>query len=74
MFLFGGTFFPLETLANRAQVLAHALPLTHRVTVARALAVGSVKGQLLVNLLYLILFSAITFIFAILLMKRRLIK
>jgi uncharacterized phage infection (PIP) family protein YhgE len=64
----------LETLPNWAQVLAHALPLTHLVTMVRALAMGSVRGQLLVNLLYLILFSAITFISAILLMRRRLIK
>ena len=74
MFLFSGTFFPLETLPNWAQVLAHALPLTHLVTVVRALAMGSVRGQLLVNFPYLILFSAITFISAILLMRRRLIK
>ncbi|MBT8407362.1 MAG: ABC transporter permease [Deltaproteobacteria bacterium] len=74
MFLFSGTFFPLETLPNWAQVLAHVLPLTHLVALVRAIAMGSLRGQLLVNLLYLMLFSVLTFIFAILLMRRRLIN
>ena len=73
MFLFSGTFFPLETLPHWAQVLAQLLPLTHLVALVRALAMGKLEGQLLMNILYLVLFSAITFILAILLMRRRLI-
>jgi len=73
MFLFSGTFFPLETLPGWAQVLAHFLPLTHLVAIVRALAMGKLESQLLLSLLYLVLFSAITFIVAILLMRRRLI-
>ena len=74
MFLFSGTFFPLATLPNWAQVLAQVLPLTHLVSLVRALAMGRLEGQLLLSLLYLVIFSGITFILAILLMRRRLIK
>ena len=74
MFLFSGTFFPLETLPRWAQVLAQVLPLTHLVALVRALAMGKLQGHLLLNLLYLLLFSAATFILAIVLMRRRLIN
>jgi len=73
MFLFSGTFFPLETLPGWAQVLAQFLPLTHLVAIVRALAMGKLEGQLLLHIVYLVLFSASTFIVAILLMRRRLI-
>jgi len=73
MFLFSGTFFPLETLPRWAQVLAQTLPLTHLVALVRALAMGNLKGQLLMDLLYLVIFSALTFVLSILLMRRRLI-
>jgi lipooligosaccharide transport system permease protein len=73
MFLFSGTFFPLENQPHWAQVLAQVLPLTHLVALVRALAMGKLEGQLLLSLLYLFLFSAGTFILAIVLMRRRLI-
>jgi len=73
MFLFSGTFFPLETLPRWAQVLAQVLPLTHLVTLVRALTMGKLEVQLLLSLLYLVFFSAVTFILAIALMRRRLI-
>jgi lipooligosaccharide transport system permease protein len=74
MFLFSGTFFPLETLPKWAQVLAQTLPLTQLVALVRALAMGKFGAQLLLSLLYLVLFSAATFTLAILLMRRRLIN
>ena len=74
MFLFSGTFFPLETLPHWAQILAQVLPLTHLVAIVRALAMGKLQAQLLLSLLYLIIFSALTFVLAILLMRRRLIN
>jgi lipooligosaccharide transport system permease protein len=74
MFLFSGTFFPLETLPSWAQTLALTLPLTHLVALVRSLALGKLRGGLLVNLIYLVLFTAVTFFSAIVLMRRRLIK
>jgi len=73
MFLFSGTFFPLETLPHWAQALAQTLPLTHLVALVRALAMGNLRGQLLMDLLYLVIFSVVTFVLSILLMRRRLI-
>ena len=73
MFLFSGTFFPLDTLPKWAQVLAQVLPLTHLVALVRALAMGKLQVQLLLSLLYLAVFSAATFFLAIKLMRRRLI-
>lgn len=40
MFVFSGTFFPLDPLPQWAQVLAHCLPLTYAVRVARNLFAG----------------------------------
>ncbi len=41
MFVFSGTFFPLDPLPDWAQHLAHALPLTYAVKVARNLFAGN---------------------------------
>lgn len=40
MFLFSGTFFPVENLPGWTQVLALILPLTHLVKICRALGCG----------------------------------
>jgi lipooligosaccharide transport system permease protein len=74
MFLFSGTFFPLDTLPQWAQGLAQVLPLTHLVALVRALAMGHLQGQLVVNLLYLVVFAALSYIVAVVLMRRRLIN
>ena len=68
-----GTFsdpgFPLDTLPQWAQALAQILPLTHLVALVRALAMGNLQGQLVMNLLYLVFFAALTYILAIVLMR-----
>jgi len=74
MFLFSGTFFPLDGLPLWAQTLAQFLPLTHLVTLARALCMGYLGPDLLWSVLYLLLFCAICTPLALLLMHRRLIK
>jgi lipooligosaccharide transport system permease protein len=74
MFLFGGTFFPLTNLPAWAQVVAHALPLTHLVELCRGVALGGLRSSLIYSLLYLILWIALFFPLAIVLMRRRLIK
>jgi lipooligosaccharide transport system permease protein len=74
MFLFGGTFFPLDTLPGWAQALAWLLPLTHLVEITRAIAIGPLDGFALWNLLYLALFSALFFPLALIKMRKRLIK
>lgn len=74
MFLFSGTFFPLENLPEWAQKLAAVLPLTHMVRLVRGLSFGLFKMELLWSLLYLLVFSAVFFPLAIYAMRRRLIK
>ena len=74
MFLFSGTFFPLQNLPGWAQVIAQFLPLTHLVALARggALQLWSV-GQW-GSLLYLAVATTILVPLAIALMVRRIIK
>lgn len=75
MFLFSGTFFPLEALPRWAQLLALALPLTHLVTLVRAASLGRFElFQTAWGLAYLAVFTAVTFPLAIVLMRRRLVK
>ena len=74
MFLFGGTFFPLETLPAWAQVVAWCLPLTHLVVLARAIGFGRLEPALLWHLLYLAVFSVLFFPLALVKMRTRLIK
>ena len=45
MFLFSGTFFPLENLPGWARTLAYFLPLTYPVRVARHLFAGQFSGM-----------------------------
>jgi len=74
MFLFGGTFFPLETLPGWAQVFAWCLPLTHLVALSRAVSFGLLGPSLLWHVLYLAVFSALFFPLALVKMRKRLIK
>lgn len=74
MFLFSGTFFPLENLPSWAQKAAQILPLTHLVNMCRAISLGYIKPELLFDLLYLIVFCCIFFPLALVRMHRRLIK
>ena len=74
MFLFSGTFFPVENLPGWAQFLASLLPLTHLSTLTRTLAQGELPLSLLWNVGYLLLFSLIFFSLALVKMHKRLIK
>jgi lipooligosaccharide transport system permease protein len=74
MFLFSGTFFPLDQLPFWAKILAWVFPLTHVVELTRALALNVLFPQLLWSLLYLLIFCLITLPLAIRLMVRRLIQ
>jgi lipooligosaccharide transport system permease protein len=74
MFLFSGTFFPLENLPHWAHQFALVFPLTHLANLARAFSYGQINLSLLWEIGYLLLFSVIFFPLAILKMHRRLIK
>ncbi|MBW2452697.1 MAG: ABC transporter permease [Deltaproteobacteria bacterium] len=73
MFLFSGTFFPLQHLPVWAQGVAQCLPLTHLVTLARACSLGIWSVELWFSVLYLLLFTLVFLPLAIALMVRRII-
>ncbi len=74
MFLFSGTFFPLENLPPWAQEAALIFPLTHLTTLARSFSLGRLHPSLLWSIGYLISFSLVLFLLALQRMNRRLIK
>lgn len=74
MFLFSGTFFPLENLPLWGQKLATLFPLTHLVKLTRSFSLGLTEADLLWNCAYLLLFCLIWFPLAVHSMRRRLIK
>ncbi len=74
MFLFSGTFFPLEQLPLWAQQLALILPLTHLVKLARAAAYNQLGVSLLWSVGYFLLLLAVFSPLAIKKMRQRLIK
>jgi lipooligosaccharide transport system permease protein len=55
MFLFSGTFFPLDSFPEFARILIQLTPLYHGVDLLRGLAVGVVGPETLVHVGYLIL-------------------
>ena len=74
MFLFSGTFFPLENLPSWAQMFAILFPLTHLVKLTRAFTFGWIGPDLLWSCGYLFLFCLVWFPLAVFKMHRRLIK
>jgi lipooligosaccharide transport system permease protein len=74
MFLFGGTFFPSSALPGWAQKLSYGLPLTHLVDLCRAFCLGRLTTALIWSILYLLIFLALLFPLALVVMRRRLIN
>ncbi|MBN2111089.1 MAG: ABC transporter permease [Methanosarcinaceae archaeon] len=74
MFLFSGTFFPLNALPEIIQYFAIAfLPLTHIVNVIRSLGYGILELSLLFDLIWIIVVCAILLLLSINMMKKKLI-
>jgi len=73
MFLFSGTFFPLQNLPGWAQTVAQLLPLTHLVALVRGCALQLWSTDLWWSLVYLIVAAGILVPLAIALMVRRIV-
>ncbi len=74
MFLFSGTFFPLDLLPEPIQYFAlAALPLTHVVGINRAITLAAFSPVNLLNLAWIAAATVIFFLLAIRLMRRRLV-
>jgi lipooligosaccharide transport system permease protein len=74
MFLFSGTFFPVDTLPLWAQKTASLLPLTNLVDLARSFTNGRIDASLIRGSGYLFALASVAFPLAIRMMRRRLIK
>jgi len=74
MFLFSGTFFPIDVLPGWAMRVALALPLTHVSSLVRAVCLGQPAPLWIWSLAYLSVGSVIACGLAIVLMRRRLVK
>jgi len=75
MFLLSGTFFPLTALPQTVQVVAQLFfPLTHTVTLVRALILGRLGLSLIFSFAWLLVVTPVLFVLSINLMKKRLIK
>jgi lipooligosaccharide transport system permease protein len=74
MFLFSGTFFPLQNLPTWAQGVAQLLPLTHLVALVRGCALHLWSADLWLSLLYLLVAALIFLPLAIALMVRRIVR
>jgi lipooligosaccharide transport system permease protein len=73
MFLFSGTFFPIDNLPHWAQNLALIFPLTHLVQLTRHLSLGIMSIDILWEIAYLVTFCLVFFPLALYVMKRRII-
>jgi lipooligosaccharide transport system permease protein len=74
MFLFSGTFFPIDILPRWATYIAWVLPLTHVCSLIRGAVLGIAPPHFLWSLLYLCLITFLTAVLALLLMRRRLVQ
>ncbi len=73
MFLFSGTFFPLQNLPGWAQGVAQLLPLTHLVALVRGCALQLWTAGMWWHLFYLLLITLLLLPLAIALMVRRIV-
>ena len=59
LFLFSGTFFPLDVYPEPAQWLVQILPLWHGVELLRGLSTGSIQLSLLVHVAYFLVLGTV---------------
>jgi len=74
MFMFSGTFFPLDALPSWVTIAAWMTPLSHVVALSRGLALGMVTDRHLWDLVWIVMVTVVLFPAPIILMRRRLIK
>jgi lipooligosaccharide transport system permease protein len=74
MFMFSGVFFPLDALPAWVRTAAWLTPLSHVVSLSRALALGDLAARHLWDLVWILVVTAVLFPLPVVLMRRRLIK
>jgi lipooligosaccharide transport system permease protein len=74
LFLFAGTFFPLDRLPLALQVVAWLTPLAHGVALSRGLAIGRIgTGEALLHAAVPLVYIAVGTVVAYILLRRRLV-
>jgi lipooligosaccharide transport system permease protein len=73
MFFFSGVVFPTSKLPPFARPIAEVLPLTHSVRLVRAVCNSKYHPDLLLDVLYIVLFILVVGYFAVKRLKKRLI-
>jgi lipooligosaccharide transport system permease protein len=74
LFLFSGTFFPVDVYPGFLQPIVKATPLYHSATLLRSLTTGQVSAATLGHVAYLIGMFVIAGYVAVRLMRRRLVS
>jgi lipooligosaccharide transport system permease protein len=75
LFLFSGTFFPIEQLPDLLQVIARLTPLWHGVDLCRSLALGTAEPvQTAIHVVYLGTMTAVGVAAALVTFRRRLVR
>jgi lipooligosaccharide transport system permease protein len=74
MFLFSGTFFPIEVYPDPIEWIVQLTPLYHAINLIRGLSLGLVGLPQLWDFIYLVAFFAISITIAMRQMEKRLIK
>lgn len=74
MFLFGGVFFPVDSLPTAVQWVVVVLPLVHAVDIVRPLLTGQPVEQFGLHLLILFGYFGVSLALAILQVRRRLLQ
>lgn len=74
LFLFSGTFFPVDRMPDVARWIIQALPLFHGVELLRQLTTGQIDGGLLVHGTYLAVVGVMAFTVAMWRLERALVK
>jgi len=73
MFFFSGIIFPLSDLPAYLQPAAEVLPLTHSVNIVRAFCLNDYDPRLLLDVIYILVFSYVFGFLAIRRLKKRMI-
>jgi lipooligosaccharide transport system permease protein len=74
MFMFSGIFFPLDALPAWVGTVTWFAPLSHVVSLCRALTLGTLEARHLADLAWIVVVTAALFPLPLVLMRRRLIK
>ena len=74
MAMLSGVFYPIDQLPALLRGLAHVLPLTHAIELARPLFLGRVPEMIPLHVAVLVAYAVVGFYAAVVLFRRRLLK